>query len=124
MSIVTTMNVDSKTNTFYDYRCGYGTVHDVNTKELEDRMESFFLSETCKYLYLVCCNVALLIFSALFCAFLNIRSSKRILTFSSISRASLVCRFSPGSFVCHFTGICSILSCLFIKTPKLSKYSS
>lgn len=33
--------------------CGYGTIHDVNTKELEDRMESFFLSETCKYLYLL-----------------------------------------------------------------------
>ena len=34
-------------------RCGYATRHDVNTSELEDRMESFFLSETCKYLYLV-----------------------------------------------------------------------
>ncbi|XP_060066247.1 ER degradation-enhancing alpha-mannosidase-like protein 1 [Ylistrum balloti] len=34
-------------------KCGYGTVHDVNTKSLEDRMESFFLSETCKYLYLL-----------------------------------------------------------------------
>ncbi|XP_061187713.1 ER degradation-enhancing alpha-mannosidase-like protein 1 [Saccostrea echinata] len=33
--------------------CGYGTVHDVNDKSLEDRMESFFLSETCKYLYLL-----------------------------------------------------------------------
>ena len=37
----------------FHFRCGYGTVHDVNTKELEDRMESFFLSETCKYLFLV-----------------------------------------------------------------------
>ncbi|PVD24290.1 hypothetical protein C0Q70_14761 [Pomacea canaliculata] len=34
-------------------QCGYGTLHDVFTKELEDRMESFFLSETCKYLYLL-----------------------------------------------------------------------
>ncbi|KAL8558834.1 ER degradation-enhancing alpha-mannosidase-like protein 1 [Nucella lapillus] len=34
-------------------RCGYGTLHSVKTKELEDRMESFFLSETCKYLYLL-----------------------------------------------------------------------
>ncbi|XP_013062749.2 ER degradation-enhancing alpha-mannosidase-like protein 1 [Biomphalaria glabrata] len=34
-------------------RCGYCTIHDVDTKELEDRMESFFLSETCKYLYLL-----------------------------------------------------------------------
>lgn len=34
-------------------RCGYATVHDVQEKSLEDRMESFFLSETCKYLYLV-----------------------------------------------------------------------
>ncbi|XP_071082852.1 ER degradation-enhancing alpha-mannosidase-like protein 1 isoform X2 [Haliotis cracherodii] len=33
--------------------CGYGTIHNVNTKTLEDRMESFFLSETCKYLYLL-----------------------------------------------------------------------
>ncbi|KAL3852353.1 hypothetical protein ACJMK2_016008 [Sinanodonta woodiana] len=33
--------------------CGYGTIHDVTKKDLEDRMESFFLSETCKYLYLL-----------------------------------------------------------------------
>lgn len=34
-------------------RCGFATLHDVATKELEDRMESFFLSETLKYLYLL-----------------------------------------------------------------------
>ncbi|XP_065179030.1 ER degradation-enhancing alpha-mannosidase-like protein 1 [Sycon ciliatum] len=34
-------------------RCGYATVHNVNDKSLEDRMESFFLSETVKYLYLL-----------------------------------------------------------------------
>lgn len=34
-------------------RCGYATVHSVLDMTLEDRMESFFLSETCKYLYLV-----------------------------------------------------------------------
>lgn len=39
--------------TYAKAECGYGTVHDVHTKELEDRMESFFLSETCKYLYLL-----------------------------------------------------------------------
>lgn len=33
--------------------CGYATVHDVNTHSIEDRMESFFLSETLKYLYLL-----------------------------------------------------------------------
>jgi mannosidase alpha-like ER degradation enhancer 1 len=33
--------------------CGYATVHDVLDKSLEDRQESFFLSETCKYLYLL-----------------------------------------------------------------------
>lgn len=33
--------------------CGYATVMDVNTHLLEDRMESFFLSETLKYLYLI-----------------------------------------------------------------------
>ncbi|KAK9371198.1 glycoside hydrolase [Lipomyces kononenkoae] len=34
-------------------RCGYASLHDVRTDELEDRMESFFLSETIKYLYLL-----------------------------------------------------------------------
>ncbi|XP_065674366.1 ER degradation-enhancing alpha-mannosidase-like protein 1 isoform X2 [Hydra vulgaris] len=33
--------------------CGYATLHNVETKTLEDRMESFFLSETMKYLYLL-----------------------------------------------------------------------
>ncbi|KAG7244691.1 hypothetical protein INR49_029710 [Caranx melampygus] len=33
-------------------RCGYATLHHVVDKSKEDRMESFFLSETCKYLYL------------------------------------------------------------------------
>ena len=36
-----------------DHSCGYATLHDVFTKTKEDRMESFFLSETCKYLFLV-----------------------------------------------------------------------
>ncbi|ESO02141.1 hypothetical protein HELRODRAFT_106488 [Helobdella robusta] len=34
-------------------KCGYATRHDVTSSEMEDRMESFFLSETCKYLYLL-----------------------------------------------------------------------
>ncbi|TMW56240.1 hypothetical protein Poli38472_008888 [Pythium oligandrum] len=34
-------------------KCGYATVKDIETKELEDNMPSFFLSETCKYLYLL-----------------------------------------------------------------------
>ena len=34
-------------------RCGYATIHDVHDKSLEDRQESFFLSETVKYLYLL-----------------------------------------------------------------------
>lgn len=34
-------------------KCGFATVHDVVDKSLEDRMESFFLSETLKYLYLL-----------------------------------------------------------------------
>ena len=34
-------------------KCGYATVHDVHDKSLEDRQESFFLSETVKYLYLL-----------------------------------------------------------------------
>ncbi|XP_068714333.1 ER degradation-enhancing alpha-mannosidase-like protein 1 isoform X1 [Montipora foliosa] len=34
-------------------KCGYATLHSVKDKTQEDRMESFFLSETCKYLYLL-----------------------------------------------------------------------
>ncbi|KAM3915620.1 ER degradation-enhancing alpha-mannosidase-like protein 1 [Leptodactylus fuscus] len=33
--------------------CGYATLHHVVDKSQEDRMESFFLSETCKYLFLL-----------------------------------------------------------------------
>ena len=39
--------------TEYPHSCGYATVHNVLDMSLEDRMESFFLSETCKYLFLV-----------------------------------------------------------------------
>eukprot|EP00051_Salpingoeca_urceolata_P018409 m.258201 g.258201 ORF g.258201 m.258201 type:complete len:682 (+) comp19186_c0_seq9:631-2676(+) len=34
-------------------RCGYATLHNVMDKSKEDRMESFFLSETLKYLFLL-----------------------------------------------------------------------
>jgi len=34
-------------------KCGYASVSNVETFSLEDRMDSFFLSETCKYLYLL-----------------------------------------------------------------------
>ena len=33
--------------------CGFAVIRDVLSKEHEDRMESFFLSETLKYLYLL-----------------------------------------------------------------------
>lgn len=33
--------------------CGYASIKNINDKELEDSMPSFFLSETCKYLYLL-----------------------------------------------------------------------
>lgn len=33
--------------------CGYATIADTETKAQEDNMPSFFLSETCKYLYLL-----------------------------------------------------------------------
>ncbi|XP_071490428.1 ER degradation-enhancing alpha-mannosidase-like protein 1 [Diadema antillarum] len=39
--------------TYTKAKCGYATLHNVLTKTKEDRMESFFLSETCKYLYLL-----------------------------------------------------------------------
>lgn len=34
-------------------KCGYATIADIETKAQEDNMPSFFLSETCKYLYLL-----------------------------------------------------------------------
>ncbi|VDM31032.1 unnamed protein product [Hydatigera taeniaeformis] len=34
-------------------KCGFATIHDVEDMTQEDRMESFFLSETLKYLYLL-----------------------------------------------------------------------
>lgn len=40
-------------NNYTKAKCGYATIHNVQDKSLEDRMESFFLSETCKYLYLL-----------------------------------------------------------------------
>ncbi|XP_054724208.1 ER degradation-enhancing alpha-mannosidase-like protein 1 [Uloborus diversus] len=40
-------------NKYSKAECGYATIHNVQDKTLEDRMESFFLSETCKYLYLL-----------------------------------------------------------------------
>lgn len=38
---------------FNKVACGYAGVQDVRTGQLSDRMESFFLSETVKYLYLL-----------------------------------------------------------------------
>lgn len=40
-------------NTRTRVRCGFATVHNVDDGSLEDRMESFFLAETMKYLYLL-----------------------------------------------------------------------
>jgi mannosidase alpha-like ER degradation enhancer 1 len=34
-------------------KCGYASVKDVMTNQLEDRMETFFLAETLKYFYLI-----------------------------------------------------------------------
>lgn len=47
MQIIDSLNLHTRVS------CGFATVHNVLDKSLEDRMESFFLSETCKYLYLV-----------------------------------------------------------------------
>uniref|UniRef100_A0A672ZQM1 alpha-1,2-Mannosidase n=1 Tax=Sphaeramia orbicularis TaxID=375764 RepID=A0A672ZQM1_9TELE len=47
MDILQSLEKDAKV------RCGYATLHHVVDKSKEDRMESFFLSETCKYLYLL-----------------------------------------------------------------------
>ncbi|NP_001091440.1 ER degradation enhancing alpha-mannosidase like protein 1 L homeolog precursor [Xenopus laevis] len=48
MDILLSLEKHAKAN-----RCGYATIHHVVDKSQEDRMESFFLSETCKYLYLL-----------------------------------------------------------------------
>uniref|UniRef100_A0A5S6QM49 alpha-1,2-Mannosidase n=1 Tax=Trichuris muris TaxID=70415 RepID=A0A5S6QM49_TRIMR len=45
--IIETIERCSKTN------CGYATVYNVKDHSIEDRMESFFLAETTKYLYLL-----------------------------------------------------------------------
>lgn len=34
-------------------KCGYASLGDVTNGRMEDRMDSFFLSETCKYLFLL-----------------------------------------------------------------------
>ena len=46
-------DIISSLNDHTKVKCGYATVHDVDDKSLEDRQESFFLSETCKYLFLL-----------------------------------------------------------------------
>ena len=33
--------------------CGYASIADVDTKRLDDRMDSYFLAETLKYLFLL-----------------------------------------------------------------------
>ncbi|KRX61196.1 ER degradation-enhancing alpha-mannosidase-like protein 1 [Trichinella sp. T9] len=48
-------------------KCGYATIHDVADKSLEDRMESFFLSETIKYLYLFGCGISILLTELVSC---------------------------------------------------------
>lgn len=40
-------------NTRFKFRCGFGGFQDVITGEMQDRMETFVLSETLKYLYLL-----------------------------------------------------------------------
>uniref|UniRef100_A0AAF5I3T3 alpha-1,2-Mannosidase n=2 Tax=Strongyloides stercoralis TaxID=6248 RepID=A0AAF5I3T3_STRER len=40
-------------NLYTRVSCGFASVHNVFSKTLEDRMESFFLAETLKYLYLL-----------------------------------------------------------------------
>ncbi|OON19880.1 glycosyl hydrolase family 47, partial [Opisthorchis viverrini] len=47
VDVLTSIELVTKT------RCGFATVVNVTTHELDNRMESFFLSETTKYLYLL-----------------------------------------------------------------------
>uniref|UniRef100_A0A0R3T3R7 alpha-1,2-Mannosidase n=1 Tax=Rodentolepis nana TaxID=102285 RepID=A0A0R3T3R7_RODNA len=47
VNILTSIEKDAKTS------CGFATIHNVQTHTKENRMESFFLSETVKYLYLL-----------------------------------------------------------------------
>ncbi|XP_061905341.1 ER degradation-enhancing alpha-mannosidase-like protein 1 isoform X2 [Entelurus aequoreus] len=47
------MDIIQSLDKYTKVRCGYATLHHVVHKSKEDRMESFFLSETCKYLFLL-----------------------------------------------------------------------
>ncbi|VDD80252.1 unnamed protein product [Mesocestoides corti] len=47
VDVLTSIEKEAKTP------CGFATIHDVQTHTKENRMESFFLSETVKYLYLL-----------------------------------------------------------------------
>ena len=40
-------------NTYSRVKCGYASIADVISKRLDDRMDSYFLSETAKYLFLL-----------------------------------------------------------------------
>ena len=46
-------NILKDIETRFSYNCGLGGIQDVKTGEPQDRMESFVLSETLKYLYLL-----------------------------------------------------------------------
>ncbi|CDS40173.1 er degradation enhancing alpha mannosidase [Echinococcus multilocularis] len=47
VNVLTSIERDARTP------CGFATIHDVQTHTKENRMETFFLSETVKYLYLL-----------------------------------------------------------------------
>ncbi|OON18106.1 glycosyl hydrolase family 47, partial [Opisthorchis viverrini] len=47
------LTLTQRQNLYCLFRCGFATIHNVADKSQEDRMESFFLSETLKYLYLL-----------------------------------------------------------------------
>lgn len=49
-------NVLNNLQNFTRVQCGFAAVNDVRTKKKEDRMDSFFLAETLKYLYLLFSN--------------------------------------------------------------------
>ncbi|KRZ76623.1 ER degradation-enhancing alpha-mannosidase-like protein 1 [Trichinella papuae] len=94
--------------------CGYATIHDVTDKSLEDRMESFFLSETIKYLYLFGCGISILLtelFDHLLCRCWKTKAANRCgLGFSPCSLCFLFSFFTLESRVRSKRCCCSMAS--------------
>ncbi|CAH8856419.1 unnamed protein product [Trichobilharzia szidati] len=83
VDILTSIEVSARTS------CGFATIADVTKHTLEDRMESFFLAETTKYLYLLFDENN----------FIHQLPGEQTLTGSSRSPAGLQCYPESGGYI-------------------------